>query len=525
MADKIKAVIREVGKITAAVGGRDTTPAKWRGKWQPEERYGVLHKVEHLGSSYVCIKACVGVDPEADVTLGDGVEGQYWILIAAKGKDGSDGEDGAAFTYDMFTQEQLEGLRGPEGPRGYSPTVNATPTSAGVQLTIKNYDEASGMETITYANVKNGNPGLPGSPGAAGVKGDSCNIRAAETDEGVELTITNTEYTNSGASNNVQKVLVKNGEGGAPEVFIATYGETPFADIRAAYDAGKACFCKSANGKSVYTLLTISSAAANFAGSYTYGARIIAAREVDGETTWTDTQYKFVREDGGKMTGALTLSGDPTENLHAATKQYVDNKLEENVDLMGGVAPEWNDVKNKPFDENNVIKPEALPEGYPYKEGVSIEWDGNTDGLEAIILGASESSTTGFYRLSDTPISDEVLKKATVTTFSGGETVIADEWDTMVADGAVTEDFCMAAQGFLFVVKKANANAAGITFEKPGIYSMKISSESFTNYVTKLDAQTIHPMASEYLKLGNGLTVDENGAIALALPNAEGGSF
>lgn len=29
---------------------------------------------------------------------------------------------------------------------------------------------------------------------------------------------------------------------------------------------------------------------------------------------------------GGTMTGALTLSGDPTSNLHAATKQYVDNQ-------------------------------------------------------------------------------------------------------------------------------------------------------------------------------------------------------
>ena len=28
---------------------------------------------------------------------------------------------------------------------------------------------------------------------------------------------------------------------------------------------------------------------------------------------------------GGTMTGAITLSGDPTANLHAATKQYVDN--------------------------------------------------------------------------------------------------------------------------------------------------------------------------------------------------------
>lgn len=106
MADKIKAVIREPGRITAAVGGRDTTPAKWRGQWQPEERYGALHKVEHLGSSYVCIKGCVGVDPEADVTLGNGVEGNCWIMIAKRG------DRGAAFTYADFTEAQLEALKG-----------------------------------------------------------------------------------------------------------------------------------------------------------------------------------------------------------------------------------------------------------------------------------------------------------------------------------------------------------------------------------------------------------------------------
>ena len=30
---------------------------------------------------------------------------------------------------------------------------------------------------------------------------------------------------------------------------------------------------------------------------------------------------------GGTMTGALTLNADPTENLQAATKQYVDNLI------------------------------------------------------------------------------------------------------------------------------------------------------------------------------------------------------
>jgi hypothetical protein len=139
MADKIKAVIRETGRITASVGGRDTTPAKWRGKWQPETDYGTLHKVEHLGSSYVCIKGCVGVDPETDVALGDGVEGTCWILIAERGADG------APFTYDMFTQEQLEGLRGPEGPAG-----------------------APGIQGI---QGERGLPGFPGEPGPAGPAG------------------------------------------------------------------------------------------------------------------------------------------------------------------------------------------------------------------------------------------------------------------------------------------------------------------------------------------------------------------
>lgn len=36
---------------------------------------------------------------------------------------------------------------------------------------------------------------------------------------------------------------------------------------------------------------------------------------------------RYVRKIGGVMTGALTLNGDPTQVLHAATKQYVDNSV------------------------------------------------------------------------------------------------------------------------------------------------------------------------------------------------------
>lgn len=37
--------------------------------------------------------------------------------------------------------------------------------------------------------------------------------------------------------------------------------------------------------------------------------------------------HPYLPLSGGTMTGALTLSGDPTANLHAATKQYVDSKM------------------------------------------------------------------------------------------------------------------------------------------------------------------------------------------------------
>ena len=113
----------------------------------------------------------------------------------------------------------------------------------------------------------------------------------------------------------------------APEVFVATYEATPFEDIKAAHDAGKVCFCKSAQGKSIFPLLTISSLSANFVGSYAYGIRTYTAKSLDGETIWTDTQSKQVKTTGDEMTGYLTLHADPTEAMQATTKQYVDSKV------------------------------------------------------------------------------------------------------------------------------------------------------------------------------------------------------
>lgn len=41
--------------------------------------------------------------------------------------------------------------------------------------------------------------------------------------------------------------------------------------------------------------------------------------------TQSEADERYLQLTGGTLTGALTLNGDPTEDLQAATKQYVDN--------------------------------------------------------------------------------------------------------------------------------------------------------------------------------------------------------
>ncbi len=61
------------------------------------------------------------------------------------------------------------------------------------------------------------------------------------------------------------------------------------------------------------------------------------------ETLKTKFDALYLKLSGGTLTGALTLSGDPTEKLHAAPKQYIDGKvdnlpslLDKKLNLSGG---------------------------------------------------------------------------------------------------------------------------------------------------------------------------------------------
>ena len=86
------------------------------------------------------------------------------------GKDGVDGKDGAAFTYDMFTEDQLEALRGPQGIQG----IQGPKGDQGVQ----------------------GEQGIQGLQGEVGPKGDKGD--PAYTKEEIEALINQTVQTELG---------------------------------------------------------------------------------------------------------------------------------------------------------------------------------------------------------------------------------------------------------------------------------------------------------------------------------------
>lgn len=53
-------------------------------------------------------------------------------------------------------------------------------------------------------------------------------------------------------------------------------------------------------------------------------------------TAWVELPLVFAKRTGDTMTGPLTLSGDPTAALHAASKQYVDTRVLRSGDTMTG---------------------------------------------------------------------------------------------------------------------------------------------------------------------------------------------
>lgn len=178
----------------------------------------------------------------------------------------------------------------------------------------------------------------------------------------------------------------------------------------------------------------------------------------------------------------------------------------------GGVSPE----------EVTTIVKEQFPGGVGYEEvqtvnePLNITWDGNTEGL------VRAEGEMPLFKVSDVVLTDEQVKLVNVTladfTYS-----MADEWDTWVENGFVTEDIVMP-EGVAFV-RKDGAEHMGMMFPEAGIYAF--SGGAYVHAITttepieqtkvvtkKLDAKYLpesHQFGTEVVEVyGDTLTWDGN---------------
>jgi len=134
------------------------------------------------------------------------------------------------------------------------------------------------------------------------------------------------------------------------------------------------------------------------------------------------------------------------------------------------------------------IDPKCIPEGYPHKESVTIEWDGNSEGRE-------HYSAIGldFYWISGEILTDGEIKSGTAISSDGGTSEMASYWDQFVSNGYVTEGATLTTS--MAVIRKAYAVVAGVEFKTPGIYFVS----SGDTFITSFANEITNPMAEEFL--------------------------
>lgn len=127
-----------------------------------------------------------------------------------------------------------------------------------------------------------------------------------------------------------------------------------------------------------------------------------------------------------------------------------------------------------------------MPEGYPKKDGWSIEWDGNTEGLTYVQGGEGD----GFYKISDfLPTDDELI--GAILELSNG---IGGKISSHQINSSLCPGITVVADS-IYIVRQDNVICDGITFSEKGVYFAYLDGM----YVKKLSNETVVPIDNEFL--------------------------
>ena len=116
-------------------------------------------------------------DAITNIELKEGPQGP----AGPAGADGKDGVDGKAFTYDMFTEEQLEALRGPKGEQGIQGEQG--PAGADGAKGEQGPKGEQGIQGIQGPMGPQGEQGEQGPKGDKGEQGKSISIEILTQEE------------------------------------------------------------------------------------------------------------------------------------------------------------------------------------------------------------------------------------------------------------------------------------------------------------------------------------------------------
>ena len=262
-------------------------------------------------------------------------------------------QDGSNLVADDFNTSDLQNLyvvqeqqdRNDAGTvLSQSASAAAAAATATANTALSNSTAAQTAAASAVSTANTANTTAASALSTANTKGDAAIASAAAAQANATAAVATANAASSAASNAVSSAAAAN------TTAAAAVSTANTADVKA--DAAIAAVASSVNYTAIANVAAIPASPANntyievqdttglesftpmagrpagFVGDSGLKARL---RFTTSGSTWnwidyapTDADGRYLKKSGGTMTGALTLSGAPSSNLHAATKQYVD---------------------------------------------------------------------------------------------------------------------------------------------------------------------------------------------------------
>ena len=222
-------------------------------------------------------------------------------------------------------------------------------------------------------------------------------------------------------------------------------------------------------------------------GVSSFNGRTGAVNPQEGD--YTAEQVGALALTGGTLTGALVLNAEPTANMQASTKQYVDTQIQNLTQTVNTMGETINDILDgtEPLhymDEEQADAKYLQLSGGTMTGNITMPVDGvisGTDELQISVADNSESATVGVtpegvtivHNTNSAPNASVRVIENTIQLEANGATVSFDTTGVNFGGGVITN------------VASIGGNSDNIAFENP----MDMNNHNIINVTDPVNAQ------------------------------------